>query len=114
MNDRGETIRLLGVRFERVLPGPAARVWDHLTDCARLSAWYGEDGAIEPREGGRVTLMGGHIRGVVTQWQPEKKLAYTWNVLQPGETVSAYPESYLSFELAKGGGSDVMLTLSHF
>jgi len=28
--------------------------------------------------------MGGHIRGTVTQWQPPRKLIYTWNVFDPG------------------------------
>jgi hypothetical protein len=52
--------------------------------------------------------MGGHIRGVVTQWAPTKNLAYTWNVFKPGQTVSDYPESYLTLELG-----DSQLTLTH-
>ena len=47
----------------------------------------------------RSSLMGGHIRGTVTQWLPQKKLAYTWNVFAPGQTVSDFPESYLTLEL---------------
>ncbi len=43
--------------------------------------------------------MGGHIRGVVTQWQPPGRLAYTWNVYNPGDAVSSYPESYLILTL---------------
>ena len=38
---------------------------------AAESGWYGDDSTIEPREGGQVRLMGGHILGVVTQWIPE-------------------------------------------
>ena len=64
----------------------------------RLPEWYGE-GTIEPREGGAVSLMGGHIRGVVTGWRPQKFLGYTWNVFQPGEDVSHWPISYLEFTL---------------
>jgi uncharacterized protein YndB with AHSA1/START domain len=94
-----------------MVPGPVERAWQHLTDTRCLAGWYGE-GSIEPREGGAVRLVDGHIRGVVTQWRPPKCLAYTWNVLMPGETVSSYPESYLALELAPRG-SDVMLTLSH-
>jgi len=91
--------------------GSVARVWQFLTDAALLPEWYG-DGSIEPREGGRVTLMGGHIRGVVTAWRPEKLLGYTWNVFAPGETVSQWPISYieLALEPADGGTS---LTLTH-
>ena len=46
--------------------------------------------------------MDGHIRGTVTQWQPTAKLAYTWNVFMPGQTVSDFPESYLTLELDDG------------
>ncbi len=35
--------------------------------------------------------MGGHIRGVVTQWQPPGRLAYTWNVYNPGDATSPIP-----------------------
>jgi uncharacterized protein YndB with AHSA1/START domain len=99
------------VRFERVLPGPVERAWDFLTDTARLPGWFG-DGTIEPRAGGAVRLMGGHVRGVVTQWEPPHRLAYTWNVVAPGEDKSDYPESYLTVIL-EPRGDEVLLTLTH-
>jgi uncharacterized protein YndB with AHSA1/START domain len=112
MSDLGQMLRVPAVRFERVLPGSAEQVWAHLTDCGKLAAWYGEDGRIEPREGGAVRLSGGHIRGVVTQWKPHRKLAYTWNVFSPGEDESPYPESYLTLEL-EPRGDEILLTLTH-
>ena len=112
MSDLGQSYRVAAVRFERLLPGSLEQVWAHLTDCAKLTAWYGEDGAIEPRPGGAVVLMGGHIRGTVTRWAPHRQLSYTWNVFSPGEPVSAYPESYLAFELEPKDGQ-VLLTLTH-
>ena len=48
---------------------------------------------------GKVSLMGGHIRGVVTGWRPQKILGYTWNVFSPGESESRWPVSYLEFIL---------------
>ena len=54
---------------------------------------------IEPREGGAVSLMGGHARGVVTGWRPLEFLGYTWNVFSAGETQSRFPVSYLEFTL---------------
>ncbi len=113
MSDLGQTFRVLAVRFERRLPGPRERVWEHLTHCDQLSGWFGEAGVIEPREGGRVNFMGGHVRGVVTRWQPPRQLVYTWNVFNPGETESAYPESYLTFDLEEHAG-EVALSLVHF
>jgi uncharacterized protein YndB with AHSA1/START domain len=112
MSDLGQSIRVLAARFERTLPGPQERVWQHLTDCNKLTAWYGSDGNIEPREGGAVRLLGGHVRGVVTQWKPYRRLAYTWNVFSPGDAESPYPESYLAFEL-EPRGSEVRLVLVH-
>jgi len=109
---RGQPYKVCAVRFERRLPGDVARVWAHLTEPGRLAAWYGESGVIEPREGGAVALSGGHIRGVVTQWRPGLRLAYTWNVFAPGSTESPYPESYLTFDL-EPDGDRVRLTLTH-
>ena len=112
MSDLGQTQRVPAVRFERTLPGTLDAVWACLTDPARLPAWYGEGAMIEPAEGGVVWFAGGHIRGVVTQWRPNAKFAHTWNVFGPGETVSAYPESYLTFELEQAGDA-VDLVLTH-
>lgn len=113
MSDLGQTFRVLAVRFERLLPGPAERVWQHLSECGQLSGWFGSDSTLEPREGGKVSLMSGHVRGVVTQWKPPRRLAYTWNVFGPGELESVYPESYLTFDL-EDRGNQVGLTFVHF
>jgi uncharacterized protein YndB with AHSA1/START domain len=111
MNDDGQITTIKSVRFARLLPGPIERVWEHLTDTALLPGWFG-DGAIEHRAGGEVRLMGGHIRGVVTQWNPPRRLAYTWNVFDPGADASRLPESYLTIDLELRG-KDVLLTLTH-
>ena len=95
---KGEIIAESAVRFVRDLDAPPEKIWAFLTDSKNLPEWYGE-GMIEPREGGAVSLMGGHIRGVVTGWRPQKFLAYTWNVFSPGETQSRFPISYLEFTL---------------
>ena len=108
---KGEIVAESAVRFVRTLPAPVSKVWAFLTDAALLPHWYGE-GHIEPREGGAVTLMGGHIRGVVTGWRAEKFLGYTWNVHAPGETVSQWPVSYIEIALAPSGDGTA-LTLIH-
>jgi uncharacterized protein YndB with AHSA1/START domain len=111
MKEDGQFEKVAMVQFERTLPRPIERVWEFITDPKKLPGWFG-DGTIEPRPGGAVNLMGGHIRGIVTQWQPRRRLAYTWNVFSPGEVESSYPESYLTIEL-KERGTDVVLTLTH-
>jgi len=102
---KGEIVPESAVRFVRDFDAPPSKVWAFLTESRLLPEWYG-DGAIEPREGGRVSLMGGHIRGVLTGLRPEKFLAYSWNVFQPGEAVSKWPVTYLEFTL---DGSRLML-----
>lgn len=111
MNKPGQMGKAPMVRFERHLPGPIDRVWEFLTDTARLPGWFG-NGTIEPRAGGAVRLMDGHVRGVVTQWDPPRRLAYSWNVFDPGEDRSDYPESYLTITL-EPVGDEVLLTLTH-
>lgn len=120
---KGEIIPESAVRFVRGLDAPPAKVWAFLTDSRLLPEWYG-DGVIEPREGGKVSLMAGHIRGVVTGWRPEKFLAYTWSVFQPNEDPasnseaigqtkeSAWPISYLELGL-EAQSSGTKLTLTH-
>jgi len=108
-------LKFPGVRLERLLPGPIERVWEHLTNTRLLPTWFGEKSAIEPRQGGAVRLMDGHIRGVVTLWQPPHRLSYTWNVFNPNDppdAVSEYPESYLTLTL-EPQGHDVLLVLTH-
>jgi uncharacterized protein YndB with AHSA1/START domain len=112
MSDNAEHLRVPAVRFQRTYPAPIEHIWPFLTECDRLTPWYGEYGIIEPREGGAVNFAGGHIRGVVSQWKPYWRLAYSWNVFNDGETTSAYPESWLTIELEPGGES-VTLTLTH-
>jgi uncharacterized protein YndB with AHSA1/START domain len=96
--EKGEVIPESAVRFVRELDAPVEKIWSFLTESARLPEWYGE-GEIEPREGGKVSFLGGHIRGVVTGWRPQKFLGYTWNVFSPGEAESRFPVSYLEFTL---------------
>ncbi len=108
---KGNVIDEAAIRFERILPAQVEKAWAFLTEPRRLPAWYGE-GEIEPREGGKVLLMGGHVKGVVTGWQPHRFFAYTWNVFQPGETVSAWPVTYLEFALA-ADSTATRLTLTH-
>jgi len=110
MSDKGEVIAEARVELRRTFAQPLERVWDFLTKPELLKSWYGE-GLIEPREGGKIAMMGGHIRGVVTQYRAPTFLAYSWNVFNPGQTVSDWPESYLSFALERdGSGTKLLLT----
>ena len=108
---KGRVIAEAAVQFERLLPASPEKAWAFLTETRRVAEWYGE-GAIEAREGGKIEFMGGHIKGVVTGWQPNQFFAHTWNVFAPGETVSGWPVSYLEFALS-AEGNQTKLTLTH-
>jgi uncharacterized protein YndB with AHSA1/START domain len=95
---KGEVIPEGAVRLVRDFNAAPEKIWSFLTQSDRLPEWYGE-GVIESHEGGKVSLLGGHIRGVVTGWRPQEFLAYTWNVFSPGEKASRFPISYLEFTL---------------
>ena len=111
MNDDGQLGKAPMVRFERLLPGPIERVWEYLVNPARLPGWFGE-ATMEPRAGGAVRMMTGHVRGIVTVWNPPRRPTYTWNVFGPGEAESSYPESNVSFDL-EPQGNEVLLVLTH-
>ena len=89
MSDDAQFTHAQMVRFDRVMSGPPERTWAVLADAGSLPGWYGT-GHIEPHAGGAVELMGGHIRGIVTQWRPAERLAYTWNVYNPGDGRAFY------------------------
>lgn len=108
MSDDAQFTHAHMVRFDRLLPGSPERAWQVLTETGHLPGWYGA-GGIEPKVGGKVELMGGHIQGIVTQWQPCQRLAYTWNVYNPGDEVSPYPESYLTFTLTPAAQSTALI-----
>ncbi len=103
------------LRMERLLPAPPERVWRYLTERDLLATWIA-DGDIEPRIGGVVALAqlrdelpintGGVIRGIVTEWDPPRALAYTWR--HPQESV----ESHVRFTLSAQDDA-TLLTLVH-
>lgn len=111
------------IRIERLLPGPAERVWSYLMDSAKRGQWLAA-GQIEPHVGGRVEHIfrnselttnddpapeqfknhaGEHLlEGVVTAYEPNRALAYSW-----GESGSE-----VRFDL-EPKGDKVLLTVTH-
>jgi len=75
-----------------IFAAPPEKIWSFLTEGCPPAA----SGTADWRDRNRAkaalwTLMGGHIRGVVTGWRPRKKfLAYTWSVFSPGEQISRF------------------------
>jgi uncharacterized protein (TIGR00369 family) len=98
------------LRFERRLPGAMEQVWAFLVEPQRLAVWLAR-GEIEPRVGGQVIIHHEETwpdcppaRGVVTAWDPPRRLAYTWS--------EASTNSEVAFELSPAPGG-VTLVLTH-
>ena len=100
------------LRFERRLPGAIGQVWAYLVEPGRMAVWLAR-GEIEPRVGGQVVIHREEnwpdappARGVVTVWDPPRRLAYTWS--------EASTNSVVSFELSPvEGGAALVLTHRH-
>jgi uncharacterized protein YndB with AHSA1/START domain len=121
----GELIDKQTIRFQRLLPGPIERVWAYLTEPEKRATWFA-GGEIELRVGGKNDLYFRHanlaepdevppekyrnaVEGStsetrITQYQPPRLLAWSWEWGgKPTEVV---------FEL-EPVGDNVQLTLTH-
>lgn len=106
------------VRLQRVMPGPAERIWDYLTDSDLRRQWLAA-GDMQPAEGSAFTLVWrnseltdppGHkpegfgdehrMDSTITVFEPPHRLAFTW----VGGDVT--------FEL-EPRGTQVLLTVTH-
>lgn len=66
------------IRETLVIAASPQEVFKALTDPAHLLAWSGQDGAVEPRVGGEFQMFDGGILGTVMEYDPPRKLSYTW------------------------------------
>jgi uncharacterized protein YndB with AHSA1/START domain len=113
----GRVVNESTIQFERVLPAPVNRVWQYLTNSDFLSSWLAIAN-IECRAGGRVELQfdqneiperaeqGSKIRGLVSAYEAERKLEYSWI------DTKSHLESTVSFELT-AQGNETVLTVTH-
>jgi uncharacterized protein YndB with AHSA1/START domain len=113
----GRVVNESTCQFERTLPAPVNRVWQYLTNSDFLSSWLAV-ASIECRIGGRVELQfdenevperkeqGSKIRGLVSAYEAERKLEYSWI------DTKSHLESTVSFELT-AQGNETKLTVTH-
>ncbi len=135
LNKKGTLVEPTTMRFERVLPGPIERVWDHLTKPELLATWLSVAAAMELREGGKVELTMDHgetgklpddvkakivdadtitpkVHGTVTRLVAGRALAYTWEDAMSDPAAPPSGKSEVTFEL-EPRGDDVLLVLTH-
>lgn len=125
MSDYGIVTEAGAVRFERMLPAPVERVWEHLTDSELRRTWFAA-GEMELRPGGGLTLLfrnselapddeevpekyrqyeGMQSKGEVVRAEPPRLLVFEW-FEENG------PPTEVSFEL-EPCGDQTLLTLTH-
>jgi uncharacterized protein YndB with AHSA1/START domain len=107
------------VRFERLLPGPIARVWDFLTKSEFLVTWLASASG-DFSKGGEITLcftLSAHdecsdsiCRGTIQDYDPPRLLSYTWRDVDGAG--KERPASIVRFELSEEGNG-VRLVLTH-
>ena len=128
MNDKKGVFTEPGtIRFERILPGPAERIWEYLTKSELKAKWLSA-GDVEATVGGKVEHHFDHTRlspeddpfpekykaleagdsshGVVTQCDPPRLLSYTW---AEGDGTG----SEVTFELFAEENNNIRLVLTH-
>ena len=126
MSHYGERIDETTVRFERLLPGPIERVWEYLTDGDKRARWFC-GGNTELKLGGKVEMHFHNASlstqpdidppekyrdmpekmsfgGTVTQCEPPRLLAHTWDFEDE--------HSEVCYELEEAG-DQVRLVLTH-
>ena len=99
MSEYGEVVAERTVRFDRVMPGPVETVFEYIVDGKKRGTWLAR-GDMERRVGGRVELFFKHSElstvpevtpekykamenghsfvGVITAFEPPRRVAFTW------------------------------------
>jgi len=125
MSDYGIVTEAGAVRFERLLPASAERVWDYLTDSELRRKWFA-GGEMELRAGGVLTLVfrnselspadeevperfrkyeGFESKGEIVAAEPPRRLVFLW-------FEESGPPTEVSWELEPKGEA-TLLTLTH-
>jgi uncharacterized protein YndB with AHSA1/START domain len=101
----GETVE---ITFRRRYARPIEKLWAALTVPERIADWFAEVETLDLRLGGAIHLSFpgdlAKIRGVITAYEPPRRLTWTWP--QPDGS-----ESVVSFEL-EPDGAGCRLTLT--
>jgi uncharacterized protein YndB with AHSA1/START domain len=85
----------------------SGEVWEALVNPVVLSAWFGADGELEPREGAPVRFRfpdGSERRGLVEDVEPGRRLTWRWRKLHgAGLSLVVGPTSTVVIDLLPDG-----------
>jgi uncharacterized protein YndB with AHSA1/START domain len=81
-------------------------VWEALTTAEGWLGWYADEARLDPRKGGRVTLVTEGLDGepvtevgLILTWRPSSRLEIAWDSNSPAPTKG----TTLSFQIARDG-----------
>jgi uncharacterized protein YndB with AHSA1/START domain len=94
--------------IEILLPALPSQLMEMLTNQEQIAIWSGEEAVFEAKEGGKVSLFGGWMNGVVKKISKEE-LSYTWKTSEWSEETE---ESLVNFKL-KASGDQTLLAINH-
>jgi uncharacterized protein YndB with AHSA1/START domain len=96
--------------YKRIAP---AELFRHWTQPELLTQWWPAEAELEPRMGGRYCLswpsMSWHLRGIYTEFEPGRKLAFTWK----WDHEPATPERHVHVAFEPIGDIGTQLTITH-
>lgn len=98
------------LRYTLYIAATPEKVWRALTENGSVAqCWFGRTIRSDWLPGAAITIHAPDgrvdVSGVILEWEPERKLGYTFNI-------EGYPESEAHFEL-KPFGAVTRLTLTH-
>ena len=120
MSDHGIVTEAGAVRFQRLLPAPAERVWDYLTRSELRRKWFA-GGEMELRPGGGVTLifrnseLDHHGEEVPEKYRQYEGMETHGQVIaceRPRLLVHSWGDEEVRWEL-EDRGSETLLTMTH-
>lgn len=95
------------LRFQRLLPKPVETVWRAVTDPTEMRAWFPTRIVIDEwRAGSELThYFDEHdidpLPGTVLEWDPPRRVAFTWGTDTIGFELSAAPDGGTIFVLTE-------------
>lgn len=96
------------LKIEILLPATPSQVMQMLTEQQQIEVWSGEEAVFEAKEGGRVSLFGGWMNGVVKVLSADE-LSYTWTT---NDWTAGTENSLVEIKL-KADGEQTLLVLNH-
>ena len=100
------------IKLKYVIYAPPSKVFEALTKSSTISKWSGQSGKVSPEKNGAFELFDGWVKGEVKEFNPAKKLSYTW---KPAEWDKKTTPSLVTYVFKEHkAGTEIFLEHSGF